>query len=488
MLGSMAAATALAGCALNKTEVARVKRDCAEPTRYDDVFRVDAHCHLMNVHDGNAEAFLRRREYFGSENVGIRNPVLRNALAPFAANLSTETEFLFRQIAEGGMKDGGAFCEAASRRQRTVLPSGNGTDPGTAPLGFVRNRTRNAAIMMARWPEVDLFAPSMVDFYEVQGNDPFNLELQVEFYALLHRATKGRMVPLVSFHPVRGAHAPDGGAGQLDLVRKAISSQGFIGVKLHPSSGFDPLDNEKYGCPNTRLPNVLERQPLGAAGAAVQAQMDQLYTLCDALDAPILTHGGTGLSANKPCMQDRHPPQQTLAWTNSSRHWGEALEARPELTNLRVCLGHFAAGFARTPDGAIVPHPWLDYATRHIEAKGSRGRLWMDLSAMPEFVGASSPDRAAVAVHLAQHPQLHHRLLYGTDWHMPTLTPNGYRRGIESLFRGRQRRDVMGRNAVAFFGLDRPKVRTRLERFYAEHDIPLQDVRWHRRMRALGLA
>ena len=381
-----------------------------------------------------------------------------------------------------------------------------------------------------------MFAPSMVDFYEgtgIEANAGYDPIEAVRFYSALNLATNGRFLPMVSFSPERqydeeiNGQTTDGlnHKRPLDLIRWAVEELGFVGVKLHPSTGFSPIGNQKYGCLNTKGQNA-DRYPPSAD--EVQRRfirydeiMMELFLLCAELDVPILTHGSRGIMANNFCMTHKRPgnsqgtpftyhpldpdnmwvDEVELEWTNSPKIWvktmktvQKAIAGRPDLNGrtLRVCLGHLAGGFKRKPNKTgepeylgdkVATHPvrktdWLAYM---MGAVGRTPGLYFDLSnqgylfekparGLPEPLSKMHPNARAALGLLSDEPGFAQRAMYGTDWHMPSLSKisGSYqaeiRRGLYPYTRSR----VMGGNAIRFLGLNSGGTnRTRLEQFYA---------------------
>lgn len=568
---------AASGCTLPKADIEKIAAACANTSRKNDYLTIDMHCHLMNLNDSDGAAFFNRRytnKAFrpNTEQSSRVNRFLDRAtqiafrLADGATSLYTHTLDAETKYLENLPKDTSfsEFCRETSARERALFHSNDadGADvpPGQGRLtGFASHRLRNASYMMAAWPEVDIFTPSMVDFYEGRiGSRPWrevdpdkrdgkhNREYgahkqeygttptaQAVFYRELHKATRGRFLPLVSFHPER--QMDEVRAEQqlsrrdleerrktqltpLALVRKAVESWGFIGVKVHPSSGFDPLDNAKYGCSNTRYqwqPGLSNLEEIG-----YQKAMNDLYSLCAELDVPILTHASDGLAANPNCMQHNPDP---LEWTGSPAHWIQAVDRQ---TGPDVCLAHFASRFTdhiKQRDGGyegqtfqqeydaqdreLQPSKWLQAAVDDIVNRKSKSRMWLDLSHMPALVYsqasramANSPpptyeyDEGRYAemfgMFLQHNPHLVSRIMYGTDAHMPAVSMVGprYLSLMEAVIKNASvpgypnaLQDIMGRNAVKFFGLaNGGSNRKRLEAFYRDEGI--KNVTWMKRV------
>ncbi len=296
-------------------------------------------------------------------------------------------------------------------------------------------------------------------------------------------------MPLVSYSPDRAWEERQYGLPRRQLihVRDCVEKRGFIGVKVHPSSGFSPVTNEVYGCPNT--PRQQSERLSDEKAHFFNEQLDDLYALCRSLDIPILTHSGIGITSNQECMQKKFSAPST--WTNSPVQWGMAIakakeRRRDELgapippdRNLRVCLAHFAGGFTASGD----VHPWLNLAAEEIEKNSS---MYIDLSSSAEMFSENKKDvqdthREIFLKFLAKNRKLAEKVMYGTDWNMPQIAKIGryYLPAIKSLIPEELRSKTMGLNAGEFYGL-RPgeNNRERLERFYLTRGVPLERVSW----------
>ncbi len=463
--------------------------ECPQPR--GDQFIVDMHCHLLNVQDIEPQAFIERRITNTDEGFllwdmlsGLLTAVLLKPIKGFIKTATDETIWT-RQTMAKLQSSPQEFCNAAIDEQGGLFFA----NPANQLVGQASNRTRNAARMMALFPEVDLFTPAMVDLGEGSFNgysDPYEL---ASYYEHLHIASNGRFVPLVSYSPDRAWEEGQYGLPRRQLihVRDCVEKRGFIGVKVHPSSGFSPVNNQVYGCPNTPRQ---QSETLSAEKAHfLNEQLDDLYALCRSLDIPILTHSGIGITSNQECMQKKFSAPST--WTNSPVQWGMAIEkanerSRDELgapiapgRKLRVCLAHFAGGFTASGD----VHPWLNLAAEEMEKNSS---MYIDLSSSAEMFtndrrGVQDTHREVFLKFLARNRKLADKMMYGTDWNMPQIAQigNHYLPVIRSLVPEQLRSQTMGLNAAEFYGL-RPgeNNRERLKLFYQARGVSLEKVSW----------
>src|SRR5207248_2044145 len=139
------------------------------------------------------------------------------------------------------------------------------------------------------YPSVTLFTPCLVD-YDAWSDDraPTPLATQILIQEVISRLSiqgkiqraDARFHPFVAFDPRRDAEAkpaaaapdnhdkpiavPTSNSGALEMVRYAIESAGFLGVKIYPAVGFAPIDNVRWR----------RRQPLSAR---IDAALRALY-------------------------------------------------------------------------------------------------------------------------------------------------------------------------------------------------------------------
>ena len=542
---ALLASGVLSSCVMPPEIVKKVGENCKKLPTGDERLRIDVHCHLLNQDDAYASAFLTRR-YIPDYLIPklISGAAIRGASNVAGTTIDTmgaEIEKLEKLMKLPVWKNGGTkelsqkFCELGTQEQRTFVRTDDTDDSvhvgAGRPTGFVSNRLRNAAMMMYFWPNVDIFMPSMIDFYEgrfhISDLNPRHPRgqakiynhpgYQVDFYKKLNLATRGRFLPLVSFHPERQANKEADSEAPLDIVKRAIENEGFIGVKLHPSTGINPLNNKVFGCPNTPIQYRRILRP-DVAGKINEA-MEKLLNYCKAVDVPILTHGSDGLPAHEACMHgipvvekgyDYEPvdPERTLnqrwaikeedriayrdpaTWTGAPKHW---IEARGDLGNFKLCISHFASRFqdhvgARIgkyeknlppvdylEDGRLKPSKWLLTVLEHLR-KSPDPSLMLDLSHMVAlcysqairtemtietglFSHDYSADRGDYARAFERFMQenvvLHDSTMYGTDWHMPEVSAIGpeYLDLIEKLLPEAAKDRIMGQNAARFFGL-----------------------------------
>lgn len=335
--------------------------------------------------------------------------------------------------------------------------------------GFQNGRLANAVRLMQEFPAVDLYTPSMVDFYE--GNTEMYSESATMsvLYERISQATFGRMLPFICFNPQRAVDDRRKPADQtpIGLVKKSIMDRNFIGVKLHPSVGFGPIGNESNACPNAARQQASAIKNYRATyGKRLDDVLWELFEYCADNDVPILTHGGPGIPAYGGCMKPAdHPPGD---WLNAPTQWVrvmDELKRRNPEKPLRLCYGHFAGAFSQSE----FWKPWFEILH---EAMSQHSTLYADISIQTGLVQGEPRKQAGLREAFTKlfesSAVLRNQALYGTDWHMPEMASLGgeYLTVMQTLIPMSMRNQVMGANAVEYLGLKNGRGnRTRIDTY-----------------------
>jgi predicted TIM-barrel fold metal-dependent hydrolase len=342
-----------------------------------------------------------------------------------------------------------------------------------------------ASSIARMFPSVSLFTPALVD-YDAWSDDraPTPLWQQILLQERIARlSTVGRIGradarfhPFAAFDPRRQiegprAVAPKPGAppappprpsatsSALELVRYAVETGGFLGVKIYPPVGFAPCDN-------------VHLRPDLSFAAGLDGALEALYAYCASAEVPILTHAS---AANEYALG--------LHRLVSPAHWGPVLERHP---TLRLNFGHFGHDYGVADPAAPKESAaaWIYQAAALIERYPS---VYADLSNSPLVYDAAYGQRLIplLADVIARYPKVKHRLMYGSDWWLSGLDPDAtlafdrFRATLGGPLGPESLADVMGRNALRFLGfLDddgRPRgglAAARLRRFYAGAPLP----------------
>jgi predicted TIM-barrel fold metal-dependent hydrolase len=350
-------------------------------------------------------------------------------------------------------------------------------------------RAALSATLAETYPSVSLFVPSLVD-YDAWSDDraPTPLATQILVQELISRLSlRGRIGrpgarfhPFVAFDPRREVEArstaapstpaapsttaaPPGpissGSTAMEMVRYAIESAGFLGVKVYPAVGFAPFDNVRL-------------RPREALSAQIDAALRAFYAYCEKEEVPITTHAS---AANEYALG-----LHTLV---APERWRPALASYP---TMRLNFGHFGQDFGIDPRlGVRGADAWIRQAAALIEWYPN---VYADLSNSAVAYDAAYAARFAVYLKeiVAAFPKVKKRLMYGSDWWLARLEPGSsscleaMRKLLSAHFRPEEVADIMGRNALRFLGFlddeNRPRpgrAARRLRRLYDATPAPV---------------
>ena len=295
---------------------------------------------------------------------------------------------------------------------------------------------------------------------------PTDLEKQSDLMSVIslvqppNRAMHG----FVGFDPWR--YAVDLKKGRsptaLDIVKRAVEQQGFVGVKIYPPMGFQAIGNAHL--PDSAFPNLSE--PYTGKGKMLDAALIALYDYCSTCAVPIMAHCALSQSPAGALPESAHP-----------KHWGTLLDMKPIYkSSLRVNLAHFGGvwGF----DGTHVC--WTKEVAELIQT-GSYEYLYTDFGDFANILDRGNSDNIRCILDKIKHlidnnRKVRERVLYGTDFMLLGREPDFerfYGKMSSSMPDALGVGDLAGfmcDNAVRFLGLaPGEKTRTRLEAFYTTH-------------------
>ena len=334
--------------------------------------------------------------------------------------------------------------------------------------------------------KIDLVVASMVDYdwWLARGKaTPTSLSDQVDVMGQISVLLGGRVHGFAPFCPFRETMTVDssGMGDAMRLVKRAIETRGFVGVKLYPPMGFAAWGNTGK--------TVWQGKPSLPAAAAdadfgkrLDAAMQSLFSYCLTKDVPIMAH-----------TNHSNGPYEEFKDLAGSSYWKRALEKFP---GLRVSFGHFGDTDLEEHKGDRT-RPFLQLMT---QAAGSPGaNTFADSGYFAGTLMNQGKMRDVLrALYAGENRIMLERLMYGTDWTMILPQKNVERylsdfmdvmRRIEDAEPGIGARETtlsnafFGRNAVEFLGLRSGRGnRVRLERFYAQNKVPEPD--WMRKVGA----
>ncbi len=327
--------------------------------------------------------------------------------------------------------------------------------------------------------KIDLVTPSLVDYdyWLAKGNaTPSSLREQVDVMGEISILLGGRVHGFAPFCPFREMMTIDatGMGDSMRLVKHAVESRGFIGVKLYPPMGFAAWGNsgrnEWQG--KRTLPSAASRPDFGVQ---LDASMKRLFIYCLDNDVPIMAHTN---NSNGP-----YPEFEALA---GSHYWQLALAKFP---GLRVNFGHFGDSDPEDHDGERT-RKFLKLMTpgeqsngRHAFAdSGYFAGTMLNYDKMRDILNK---------LYASDNRIMLERLMYGSDWSMILTERNvtsyladfiEVMRRIELVEPGLGARQTtlanafFGQNAVEYLGLRRGRGnRGRLDNFYTKNNVAEPD-------------
>ena len=317
--------------------------------------------------------------------------------------------------------------------------------------------------------QIQVFVPSLIDM-EMWLNDPADtgqvspVSDQISLMATLAQRQRNHLLlNFAPFCPLRAAATRDGSA--LGMVRHAVQNLGFAGVKIYPPMGFRPLCNDGISFAHSRVPS-------GVTGADIDRELRALYGWCAAEEVPIQAHANDSMAAGHGTGPYASPA-----------YWEYVLDEFPKL---RVNMSH-AGVFADEPRSAVAQtacgiRGGTDWGRIVAEMTDTRPGAFFDTGYWTE-PAFNADIRAKLITRLqtlgAQYPNLHNRMMYGSDWTMIGQVPHypAYLSRFNELLAQLypddpgKRADVTGANALAFILGAGGKQRDRLNRAFGDHPI-----------------
>ena len=303
---------------------------------------------------------------------------------------------------------------------------------------------------------IDACFASLVDFdYWLDcERTASSLRDQVLLHEQLAMLSGGYVLPLVPYNPWTDI-ARDGAS--LALVKEAVEKHGFVGVKVYPPMGFQPLGNEK-------IRSRLRRPPL----EQLDKRLEKLYAWCAAEQVPVMAH-----TAHSMGRDSAHDGLSAPVW------WDKVVTQFP---GLRINAGHF--GGDHHAKGEDWPREFVA-----LMGTGRGSRFYADLGFADALFNPKSPTYARTAGLLAGplagagSASVHSRIMYGSDWLMLSRLPRWedyahaverFLRSVPGLDHAAALRSVFFDSAAHCYGLRAGEAtRARLERFYRDAQVPL---------------
>ena len=309
-----------------------------------------------------------------------------------------------------------------------------------------------------------LFTPSLVDYaYWLHDFPKSSIHDQIQVMDLLQRRVNSsentRMHCLFPFDPWRAVVEDD----VFELLEQAIHDSGFIGVKIYPPMGFQPVANENGLCfPDRARNDVGPEFP-----QLLNNAMAKLFKWCEAESVPIVTHANNSQDGGRDYAERANP-----------RLWREVFKRHPKL---RVNFAHFG-GFEEDP---VIGTTW-ENEVGNLAQEFESTSVYADLSYLSELLNRSDSFRWRLLVanfrkFMQTYDRSNESLLYGTDWIMVGREPTHkvYQSAFSHFLDDADvteevQQKIFFDNARRFFGLNRGGGGfDRLSRYYAKHDLEL---------------
>ncbi|AZV77852.1 hypothetical protein EBB79_08060 [Parasedimentitalea marina] len=301
---------------------------------------------------------------------------------------------------------------------------------------------------------ISAFSPSLVDFeYWFTEKAQARMSSQQDQIDVMSRlALLERRTVLLNFAPFCPLRAAIDGDGVHRRIRKAILTQGFVGVKIYPPMGFKPIGNSS----NQRLMGGFRKAP----GAGIDRELRKMYRWCNDNGVPIKSHGNNSLAAGECSGQNAAPDL-----------WARVLH---DYRDLRVNIAHFG-GFEEITSSDVCADP-PPYEKRAAELIAEYPNAYVDLGYWNEVVGTSRPGTEIleeVRALVEQTPELAERIMYGSDYTMigKEKQYNAYLRDVAAAIdsiNGLSRDAIFALNPQRYLGLNDPNnpTRQRLDAFF----------------------
>lgn len=279
-----------------------------------------------------------------------------------------------------------------------------------------------AEALLGQLPDDTALVALMMDIVATPEpeRDRRNFLAQVKGTSEAALARPGRIFPFIAVNPNRSDH--------FAVMRRAIETSGFVGVKLYPSLGYE----------------------------MTTSAMDAVLDYCDSEDVPIVVHTTAGGFSKSP---------QAAEFSNP-RAWLPLLEKRP---GLRVSFAH-CGGWGGLCAQDVAQVPWWNDVLTMIKA---RDNVYGDLSYHVDMRASQTKEDAYFAAlkALLADAATAKRIIFGTDsWLVRmSIAEEAYWRYYMDHLTAAEQRLIMETAPSRFLGLpvDGLSARRNIERHVA---------------------
>ena len=294
-------------------------------------------------------------------------------------------------------------------------------------------------------------------------NPPLEIEQQAILMSLIsQKEYKNPLVHgFIGFDPwryiddVKKGRTPNA----LDVVKKALTQYGFVGVKLYPPMGFRATHN--YDRPDSDFLGKLTADHPGL-GPELDKALDKLYLHCLEHDVPIMAH----CAASQGTSDDN-------ALCADPKYWKELLDKAPagplDYSKLRLNLGHFGGIWNFDDQAPSKTHiAWTKFVVEDMMMSGKYPHLYTDIGDFSSILDRTQEEiteEQAILKRLSglitSYDPLKLRVMYGSDWIFLGIEP-----GFEAYY---------------------AQMRSHLGPLLAPADPTMSNVLWQNSARFLGL-
>lgn len=471
---------------------------------------IDAHCHLFNISDLPAATFVQQVLLHVPPGTAQADHLLSKLLA-IEALLSSGVRRAKDESGNGLIDDAEppppleAQLEKLQSEAEEALAEARGSaliecpeGPSPSPsVGSVihwfkafRSSRRGQTQTLVRATSTGgynpaLLCPALVDFSNWLGQS-LSSPLPDQAKAMAAVASMPDLPPVhgyFGFDPLRralirtGRPSIDGGWDPLAQAERALSQDGFAGIKLYPPMGFRPSGN---GASGQGYPDHVEKAfgSGAAAGVEIDHSLEELWKLCLAEDAPIIAHAASSNGSRRGYGARADPS-----------YWFPVIRRH---TGLRILLAHFgrfvdqAAEMGPPTECSDDSLPFIrtwDAAVGRFLRNNPGSNLFVDLSYLSDLFSTKWRNHALAGFreYLRYDPDARH-VMFGSDWvmlgiekgwHAKPAYPARVATFLKEAGLGPSAIDgVLYGNAVRFLGLEtRGRTRSRLERFYLDRGL-----------------
>ncbi|MFI5204645.1 MAG: amidohydrolase family protein, partial [Flavobacteriales bacterium] len=272
---------------------------------------------------------------------------------------------------------------------------------------------------------IDIYTPLLMDL-EQASKDPLKdqipYEQQIALIATEAAKFPWRIFPFVMFDPRR--------ANSFEICKKAIETQGYIGVKMYPALGYHPSPDivEKIGI-HGQLSDTPNKQAAD--------QLRNLYAYCAAHHIPITTH----VSPGGAYATDMQKNREKYAWPlTEMSNWIDVLDDY----EIKINFAHFGGNYLnKEADKRVKAKSWRQQIMNFMLKYNTedKSRIYTDLSFHDMGLFKSDREEYFMDLHLLlQHAAFKNNILFGTDASMisHTFSEGEYVHGFKTYLVGNE--------------------------------------------------